>query len=428
MSRYLLLALLATCCPLLAHADPRTDVEAIAALIESTYYDPARAKSIADDLRKAATKGNFDRYREPGDLAVELTRRLGSLDGHFDVRWNATDPQRLTSNPGSALPESRSNYGFARVERLPGNVAYINLTYAAHIVFADKDSASRHAADAALALCQDADAVIIDLRRNGGGSPTMVGYLVSAFVESGANVYNAFHSRQGIASERPQQTYAKPMLSVPLYVLTSGRTGSAAESIAFTLQSAGRAIVVGERSGGAANPGGRFRTEQGYAVFISTGSPRNPVNGRNWEGDGVKPDVSVTSELAVRRAHELALEKVLSGSIQGASQTDAQWTLDAMRAEAQPRAISASGIDGEFGPYRLETIANAITVTRGRWPAMKLLLLSEDLYFFEHDPSRRVSMERKNGQVAAIRIMSPDGSEQRLSRTEADRAVDSSLR
>lgn len=428
MSRSLLLILLAAFAPFISHAEPRTDVDSIAALIESKYFDPERGKTIADDLRKAATNGAFDRYSEPGDLAVELSRRLRALDGHFNVQWSATEPPQPRSSSGSALPESRSNYGFARVERLPGNVAYIDLTYAAHIVFTDKDSASRRAADAALALCHDADAVIIDLRRNGGGSPAMVGYVVSAFVEPAADVYNSFHSRQGVTSERPQQTYAKPMLSVPLYVLTSGRTGSAAESIAFTLQSAGRAVVVGERSGGAANPGARFRTEQGYSVFISTGSPRNPLNGSNWEGDGVKPDVNVAVESAVHRAHELALEKVLSGSIEGASRKDAQWMLDALRARAQPPAISAGSIDGEFGPYRLEATANAIHVTRGRWPAMKLLPLSEDLYFFEHDPSRRVSVERKDGRVAAIRILSPDGNEQRLSRSEADPAIRSDTR
>lgn len=422
MSRYVLFVLIAAGIPLIAHAEPRADVESVAALIESKYYDPGRAAEIASALRKSAAGGDFDRFRDPSDLAVELTRRLKPLDGHFDVRWSPQEaPRSLTSRPGSSLPESRTNYGFASVERLHGNVAYIELLYAAHIDFADSDSPSKRIADAALAMSRDADAVIIDLRRNGGGSPAMVGYLVSAFVDAKADVYNTFHSRQGTSSERPAQTYARPMLSTPLYVLTSGRTGSAAEAIAFTLQSAQRAVIVGARSGGAANPGAPFTTPQGYTLFISTGSPRNPVNGRNWEGDGVTPDVEVAAESALGRAHVLALEKILAGSISGPARTDAQWALDALRAKARPQPLkSTSEVAGQFGPYELEVIAGVLRAKRSRWPTITLSPLEKDLYAFDHDPSRRVSIERENGAVVAITIRSSDGSEQRLRRSDAE--------
>lgn len=421
MSRHVLFALIAAGVPLLAQAEPRADVESVAALIESNYYDPGRAGEIARGLRKSAASGDFDRFADPRDLAVELNRRLKPLDGHFDVRWNPPEaPRGQTSRPGSSLPESRTNYGFASIERLHGNVAYIELTYAAHIDFADGDSPSKQAADAALALSRGADAVIIDLRRNGGGSPAMVGYLVSAFVDRKADVYNTFHSRQGTSSERPAQTYAKPMLSTPLYVLTSGRTGSAAEAIAFTLQSAQRAVIVGARSGGAANPGAPFTTSQGYTLFISTGSPRNPVNGRNWEGGGVKPEVDVAAESALVRAHELALEKILGGAIAGAARTDAQWALDALRAKARPTPVHAtSEVAGQFGPYKLEVVAGVLRAQRARWPTITLSPLAKDLYYFDHDPSRRMSLQRQSGAVVAITIRSSDGSEQRLRRSDA---------
>jgi hypothetical protein len=422
MNRYALFALIVTGLPLIAHAEPRADVESVAALIESRYFDPGRGEEIATGLRKSAAAGDFDRFKDPRDLAVELSRRLKPLDGHFDVRWNSPEtPRTLTSRPGSSLPEGRTNYGFSRVERLHGNIAYMELTYAAHIDFADADSPSKRTADSALAMSRDADAVIIDLRRNGGGSPAMVGYLVSAFVDEKADVYNTFHSRQGTTSERPARAYAKPMLSVPLYVLTSGRTGSAAEAIAFTLQSAQRAVIVGARSGGAANPGAPFTTPQGYTLFISTGSPRNPVNGRNWEGDGVKPDVEVAAESALVRAHELALQKVLGGSIAGAARTDAQWALDALSAKAQSKPLKSTGeVGGQFGPYKLETVAGVLKANRARWPTITLSPLERDLYYFDHDPSRRVRVERENNAVVAITIHSSDGSELRLPRSAAE--------
>jgi hypothetical protein len=404
-----------------AHADPHTDVEGVAAVIEANYFDERRAAQIASDLRKSATSGEFDRYAEQSDLASELTQRLRKLDGHFGVRWNPEEPPSREPRPPRTEPppESRTNYGFRRVERLPGNIGYIELTYAADIDFSQSDSPPRRAADAALAMMRDADAVILDVRANGGGAPSMVGYLISAFVDSKADIYNTFYSREGTQSERPAEHYPAPMLSVPLYVLASGQTGSAAESIAFTLQSAKRAQIVGERSAGAANPGRPFRTPQGYSVFVATGAPRNPINGRNWEGEGVKPDVEVTSERALQRAQEVALEKILSGSIAGAARTDVQWTLEALRA---PSTVEGE-LTGVFGPYTFETTAegrsgNIVSAKVARWPAMRLLPIRRDLFYFAGNPSRRVGVERKDGKVVAVTLSDSDGSERRLRRSE----------
>lgn len=288
-----------------ARADVVADVGGIAAVIEAHYFDPVRGAAIADELRADARDGAFNGYPDNDELAAALTERLRKLDGHFRVHWGAPPPRMRRG--GIRLAASRENYGFKRVERLAGNLAYIELTIVADIDFKDADSPARRAADTALARVRDADAVILDLRGNGGGAPSMVGYLVSAFVEPDADVYNTFHSREGTETERPAIAYSPAMTDMPLYVLTNEGTASAAESIAFTLQSARRATVVGEQSAGAANPGQTFDSPQGYVVFVSTGSPKNPVNGRNWEGSGVQPDVEVASDTALMRARELAL-------------------------------------------------------------------------------------------------------------------------
>ena len=338
MSRIHLFAILILSSCSIVSADVRSDIDDIARVIEANYFDAQRGTAIAGDLRKAASSGEFDRHANRTELAKELTQRLRKLDGHLGVRWQGDDaqtqasPRRRRSEP----PEGRINYGFKRIERLPGNLAYIELPYTAHIDFKDSRSAAKRAADAALTLTRDADAVILDVRNNGGGSPTMVGYIVSAFVDAKANVYNTFHSRKGpVLSERPETPYDAPMTTVPLIVLVNGGTASAAESIAFTLQTAKRATVVGTRTAGAANPGASFDTASGYSVFVATGAPRNPINGRNWEGVGVKPDVEADDERALVRAQEVALEKVLSGALDGAQREDAQTALEAIRSAAK---------------------------------------------------------------------------------------------
>ncbi len=294
-----------------AQAQMSADIESIAVVIHDHYFDPARAHTIANELRSRAQSEKLDELTDRRKLAQELTAILRTYDRHFRVNY---EPPEAGSNGTPRemrrpYDPSAFNYGFKRAEKLPGNVALIELVGVADIDFGNPEDPARRAADAALSLAQDADAVILDLRANGGGAPSMVGYLISAFVKPGANVYNTFHSRTGTESERPAIEYPRPMLDVPLFVLTSRRTFSAAESIAFSLQSCGRAKTVGERSGGGANPGDIFPLPQGYSVFVSTGSPRNPINGRNWETTGVTPDVETAPEEALDRALELARKK-----------------------------------------------------------------------------------------------------------------------
>src|SRR3546814_18373422 len=102
----------------------------------------------------------------------------------------------------------------------------------------------------------------------------MVGYLASAFVARGADIFNTFHSRAGTQSEAPADWYDAPRPAVPLYVVVNARTGSAAESFAYTLQQAGRATLVGEASGGAANTGATVATREGRAIGRASGRER----------------------------------------------------------------------------------------------------------------------------------------------------------
>lgn len=408
-----------------AEAGVREDVDAIAQLIEDNYYDVDKAKSIATDLRQRAQQGKFSTGSDPRDLAAELSEFLYPFDHHFRVTYEPKAPDTDGSRkpqPRVDVATRRANYGFRRAERLPGNIGLIEVTQVADIEFKDANDPARRAADAALALMKGSDAVIIDLRNNGGGAPSMVGYLVSAFVKPDANVYNTFHSRDGTETEKPDVTYPQPDVDVPLYVLTSARTGSAAESIAFTLQSCGRAKVVGERSGGAANPGEPFRTKGGYEVFISWGSPRNPLNGRNWEGEGVRPDVEVAAALALDRASSVALDDVLQGAkLTEEERTDAQWVKEALGARAKPFVPkSLTDFAGTYGRFAIAIEAGVLKASTGRRPASTLVPLREDVFFDQQDPARRFVFERENSQVVTMTIRMSSGEERRFRKTRGN--------
>jgi len=71
-----------------------------------------------------------------------------------------------------------------------------------------------------------------------------------------------------------------------------------------------RATLVGETTGGGANPGGPVRLTEHFDVFIPAGRAISPITKTNWEGTGVKPDVEVPKELALKTAYQMALNKL----------------------------------------------------------------------------------------------------------------------
>lgn len=298
--------------PLAVHAQDRyrDDVAGVASAIESNYFDPAQGKRIANDLRASAGKGEFDALADRNSLAEMLTTRLKPLDRHFRVRWSLAEPTQAAGDgprvrrmvPG----QEPGGSGIRQVAMLPGNIGYLSLGEFAHFEPAADRHPAREAIDAALEKLSGSRALIIDLRGNRGGSPQMVGYLVSAFTPPGADIYNMFHTRTGNFSEAPAQMHPNPRLEVPIYVLTNARTGSAAESFTYTMKNAKRATVVGEASGGAANPGGEHDAGNGFVVFVPTGSPVSPITGTNWETVGVIPDVPVAADSALDTALAMA--------------------------------------------------------------------------------------------------------------------------
>ena len=84
-----------------------------------------------------------------------------------------------------------------------------------------------------------------------------------------------------------------------VYLLTSPRTGSAAEHFALAMKHTGRATLVGSNTSGANHFGGGMELTGGFAAFIPVGRTYDPVTGKDWETVGVAPDVEVAPEAAL---------------------------------------------------------------------------------------------------------------------------------
>jgi hypothetical protein len=396
-------------------AEPQRAVERVAALVRAEFFDAARAARIANSLESAARAGAFERLADPRDLAWELTRRLAPEDRHFAVSWAPPEAGQQRLLPPADL--SRVNQGFVEARMLAGGVGYVKIDQ-----FAPIDSPACPAvaaANAALAFVGGAPSLILDLRDNGGGSPSMVGYLVQQFVAEPQKIANRFKSRRGPdrLELSPVPATMAPRTDTPLYILVSGRTGSAAEALAYTLQAAGRAIVVGERTGGAANPGSIHRTADGFRIFISGGTPVNPITGANWEGVGVAPNIAVPQADALRVAHLRALEAEPALPRVAAHVLE---TLKLGQATTEDQLPA-----GRYGELEIVAGHGMAMLRQGRRPERTLVALGGDRFSLAEDPAARLRVERAPGTGAVFALVReiPGGGEVRYPRQPVETAA-----
>ena len=298
-------------------AKVRTEIiENVLKNLNDSYVIPDVAKKMETDVRNRLKNKEYDQITSAKAFASKLTEDLQSVskDKHLRVRYSfEAIPVREKRDKPTEQEESefrnylkRINYGFERVERLQGNIGYIDLRG----FFGPELGAETVAA--AMTFVNNTDALIIDLRNNGGGDPEMVALICSYFFGDKPVHLNDLFFREG---NRTEEFWTKPTVlgkkygDKDVYVLTSSRTFSGAEEFANNLKVLKRATIIGETTGGGANPGGSYRINEHFGIFIPTGRAINPVTKTNWEGIGVIPDVAVQKEQAFKTAYLLSLNK-----------------------------------------------------------------------------------------------------------------------
>mgnify|MGYP000383267497 FL=1 len=285
--------------------------------LSENYVFPDLAKKMSADINSRFAKGEYAKLLSANQFANTLTKNLRAIskDKHLRVRFSEREiPIRQTRTKPTEDEQKRyvaqlkqRNFGFEKVERMQGNVGYIDLRG-----FSDHEMGAK-TVDAAMNFLANTDALIFDLRRNGGGSPRMVA-LISSYLFSDKRVHlNDLYWRKGDSTNEfwtdPEKASVK-FNGKEIYILTSKRTFSAAEEFSYNLRNLKRATIVGETTGGGAHPGGMFRLDKHFQAFISTGRAISPITKTNWEGTGVKPHIPVAKEIALKTAYKMALEKL----------------------------------------------------------------------------------------------------------------------
>jgi hypothetical protein len=373
-------------------------VKKVGELMVKLYIFPDKAKEMEALITKKLQEGDYDKITDVEVFAQALTDDLRSVtkDRHIHCEYNPEIVKMIRDRESQsaadrekwrqlALKEERKeNFGFREVKILDGNIGYLNL---------GGFSGFREAAEtgiAAMNFLANADAVIIDLRRNSGGSPEMIQLLSSYFLNDRTHL-NSFETRGQDTMEQFWSFHYVPgptMFDQDLYILTNHTTFSAAEEFTYDMKNLKRATIIGETTGGGAHPGGNQIVDDNFVVWVPTGRAVNPITKTNWEGTGIAPDIAVASDKALDTARTVALEKLTKAATDEEAKAARLWALNDLKAKTEPAKVEEAILKKYVGRYSQGSITlengNLYILAMGR--KIKLIPLSAT-YFVPEDAS-----------------------------------------
>ena len=355
-----------------------TVLDSVIASVTAVYVDADTAKLIADHLRAQGAKKAYDAITNPAQFAELVTRDLRAInnDLHLGLRYSPPFAAPPTGPRPAAPPGEQQrlvNYGMGRAEILEGNVGYLEITGFVGGSYQD-------AVVDALKFLSRTDALIIDLRRNGGGDGRMSHFIFSHFLGETPVPTIDIRSRRSPEPQTSKSLATVPgprRTDVPLYILTSQGTASAAEEFTFVLHNHKRATTVGTRTAGAGHMVRSVPVTNGFDVSLSITRVSDPVTGKEWEAVGVPADISVAPEVALDAAHAAALNTILAGNtLSPARAATTKRVLETLDARARANANSSARLERFAGTYE----GRVFTVREGKlWYARRAGALPEAL-------------------------------------------------
>ncbi len=368
------------------------------------YIFPDIAKKINDCLEASLKSGVYDGIDSASKFASEIDKMFQDMSKDKHLRFfcdpqqakdiiamkNLSEDEKARTRAELNLERERqTNFGFHEIKILEGNVGYLDLRQFCHT-----DNAGETAV-AAMNLLANSDAMIIDLRENGGGEPEMGQLLSSYFLKGRTQLNYIKRGAEGKIDQYWTLPYVpgKRLLDKDLYMLISCQTGSAAEGFAYELKCLSRAKTVGETTAGAAHPVD-FQAFQGkFVLRLPTARALNPISGENWETVGVKPDVSTPAKDAFDTAYKMALENLINETKDKSRIAWLQLALDELRARLTPVEVDEWLLQSYVGVYetcRVSLAEGSLHFESASSPKSRLIPLTENLFAFEDTDSVRI--------------------------------------
>lgn len=305
-------------------------IDSILGAFKLHYLYPDTARAMADMVRSKLEKGEYDDIESLGGLTRRLTADMREFTRDFHIRISVMSPDDFHPSIGDTVTQdqiagrARENFGFHRADRLPGNVGYLAFSRFDDPVYAGATAVS------GLNFLANTDALIIDLRYNGGGEEKMVRLISSYFFREPVEINSLYFTETDSLEQSWTYAYVpgKKMIDTDLYILTSPGTASGAEAFSYGMQQRRRATIVGETTAGAAHWAEFYDfPELGVRAKIPIARPINPVSKTSWERVGVAPDIEVDSRKAPGTAYRTALEKLIEKAPDGRVRGELEWSL-----------------------------------------------------------------------------------------------------
>ncbi len=390
-------------------------IDSLAYTLEKNYVFADVGKKMSDMLLVNKKDGKYTDIKDPQEFARTLTADMEEIahDGHLRVVYEpemiamikkAREEEDDSELKDQLLRELKTvNFGFQEVKILPGNIGYINLTRFANAYYGGET------AIATMQFVANTNALIFDLRQNGGGSPSMIQLITSYLYDQDETKHiNSFYFRP---TDEYQQFWTLPFVpgkqipDVDVYVLTSNRTFSAAEEFTYNLKNMERATIIGETTGGGAHPIDRKILNDNFAMGLPSGRAINPITETNWEGVGIEPHIQVPQIEAFDKAYLMALKKLQEKEDDQEILAYYQWTIEGLEAKFNPVSLDAKllkSYTGIYGPRKISMEDGKLIYQRGEGPRMEMIPMNENTFWFTEIDYFRLEVITDNGKAVAL--------------------------
>jgi len=368
-------------------------IDSVSQALNEIYVFPEVVKEMEKYLRKQHGDGKYKDLTSLDQFCQKLTQDLQEIskDKHLWVRF-ASD-EMIAKFEGDTLTDEekkrdleerrRDNFCFKDIKLLEGNIGYLDLR-----CFSEATDAG-FTAIATMNFLAYADAIIFDLRQNGGGSPSMI-QLISSYLFKEPTHLNSFYIRK---SDSIQQFWTQAYVEGPrltdvdVYVLTSSYTFSGAEEFTYNLKNLKRGTIIGETTGGGAHPVD-FKIFHYLNVGMSLpfGRAINPITGTNWEGTGITPNIEVPQEKALDVAHLKALEKLLEKVKDPKREAELKWAIEGKKVLLNPVKIEEKNLKiyaGQYGPRKILFENGELYYQRENRPKYKLISMGDHWFMLD---------------------------------------------
>jgi hypothetical protein len=398
-------------------------IASLSKLLFENYIFVDSAKKVENLLQNNLKNNVYDKIEDPRQFSEMITKDMQSIthDKHLRFGFNPemaadllsggfTDEDNEVVRKKYEEAMKNENYQFRKLEILPGNIGYMDLRG-----FTDASIAKETGA-AAMSFLANTNAIIFDLRENGGGDPNMVQFLCSYLFDGKVHLNDLYYRKDDKTTEywTTETVPGKKIPNVDIYVLTSNYTFSGAEEFTYNLKNLKRATIVGENTGGGANPGGTMRVSDYFVAFIPTGRAINPITKTNWEGTGIAPDIACKKDDALNVAKLEIYKKFVNKITNPEEKRKIEWHMETITAQLNPVEISSSDFQkyaGDYGPRKIYFENGVLIYERpGVLGKTRMIPMAADYFMIESRDNFRIKFNTDaSGNVISLTGMYMDG-------------------